>query len=61
VVLELETPWRDGTTHIVMSPIQFMPRRATLVAPLLAPVTAWRLADLSGECRRWVVVHRPWS
>lgn len=25
VVLTLKTPYRDGTTHIVMSPLEFMP------------------------------------
>ena len=30
VVLKLKTPWRDGTTHMVMSPLEFMPRAATL-------------------------------
>ena len=28
VQLELETPWRDGTTHLVMSPLEFMQRLA---------------------------------
>ena len=28
VVLKLKTPWRDGTTHIVMSPLEFMERVA---------------------------------
>ena len=28
VVLKLKTAWRDGTTHIVMSPLQFMQRLA---------------------------------
>ena len=31
VVLKLETPWRDGTTHLVMSPLEFMQRLAALV------------------------------
>jgi len=31
IVLQLKSPWRDGTTHIVMSPLQFMQRLATLV------------------------------
>jgi hypothetical protein len=25
-VLKLKTPWRDGTTHLVMSPLEFMQR-----------------------------------
>ena len=28
VVLKLKTAWRDGTTHIVMSPLEFMQRLA---------------------------------
>ena len=28
VVLRLKTAWRDGTTHIVMSPLEFMQRLA---------------------------------
>jgi hypothetical protein len=31
VVLTLKTPYRDGTTHVVMSPLEFMQRLAALV------------------------------
>ena len=31
VQLKLKTPWRDGTTHVVMSPLEFMQRLAALV------------------------------
>ena len=31
VELELKTPWRDGTTHLVVSPLEFMQRLAALV------------------------------
>ena len=31
VVLQLKSPWRDATTHIVMSPLQLMQRLAALV------------------------------
>jgi hypothetical protein len=31
VELKLETPWRDGTTHRVMSPLEFMQRPAARV------------------------------
>ena len=31
VELELKTPWRDGTTHLMMSPLEFMQRLAALV------------------------------
>jgi len=29
--LKLKTPWRDGTTHLVMSPLEFLQRLAALV------------------------------
>src|SRR6202162_1437504 len=31
VVLQLKSPYRDGTTHIVMSPLEFMQPLAALV------------------------------
>jgi hypothetical protein len=31
VELKLKSPWRDGTTHLVMSPLEFMHRLAALV------------------------------
>ncbi len=31
VLLQLKSPWRDGTTHIVMSPLEFMQPLAALV------------------------------
>ena len=31
VVLKLKTPWRNGATHIVMTPMEFMQRLAALV------------------------------
>jgi hypothetical protein len=31
VLLKLKTVWRDGTTHLVLSPLQFMQRFAALV------------------------------
>ena len=36
-VLKLRTPWRDGTTHLVMSPLEFMQRLATAVSTLCSP------------------------
>jgi len=30
-VLQLKSAWRDGTTHIKMSPLEFMQRLAALV------------------------------
>lgn len=31
VVLKFKTHWRDGTTHLAMSPLEFMQRLAALV------------------------------
>ena len=31
VVLKLKTPWREGTAHLAMSPLEFMQRLAALV------------------------------
>jgi len=30
VEFKLKTPWRDGTTHLVMSPLEFIQRLAAL-------------------------------
>ncbi len=32
-LLKLKTPWRDGTTHLVMSALEIMQRLAALVVP----------------------------
>jgi len=43
VVLKLKSPWRDGTTHLVMSPLELMQRlaaRATEGAPVRRPCHA---------------------
>src|SRR5215831_4443849 len=37
VELKLKTPWRDGTTHLVMSPLEFMQRLAALARGRGAP------------------------
>ena len=34
VKLKLKTLWRDGTTHLVMSPLDFMQRQAALAPGL---------------------------
>ncbi len=36
VVLKLKTPWRDGTTHLVMSPLEFMQAPGGVGAPTTA-------------------------
>ena len=48
VVLKLKTPWRDGTTHLVMSPLEFMQRLAALVPRPRLHLTARR--------RRWLAL-----
>ncbi len=32
VALQLKTPYRDGTTHLVMAPLEFLERLAALVS-----------------------------
>ena len=74
VVLRLKTPWRDGTTHIVMSPLEFMQRlaaRATEGRPSGAHATAPAAPDplprragaftppLRQSCGRWWCPGRP--
>jgi len=44
--LELKTPWRDGTTHLVMSPLEFMQRLAALIQPAAT-------AFANGCCQSW--------
>lgn len=34
VELKFKTAWRDGTTHLVMNPLEFMQRLAALVSRL---------------------------
>jgi len=62
VALKLKTLWRDGTTHLVMSPLEFMQRMAALVHrprrhlirfhDVLARATASRRPIHDGECRQ---------
>ncbi len=59
VVLQLKTPYRDGTTHLVMSPLEFLQRLAALVPRprlhlirfhgVLAPHAALRAQIVPGE------------
>ena len=61
VVLPLKSAWRDGTTHIKMSPLEFMQRLAALVPRprlhlirfhgVLAPNAALRAAIVPGPPR----------
>ena len=43
VVLQLKSAFKDGTTHIVMAPLEFMQRLAALVPrPRLHLIRPWR-------------------
>jgi len=62
VVLRLKTPYRDGATHIVMSPLEFMQRLAALVPRprlnlirfhgVLAPNARLRAEIIPGEKKK---------
>ena len=54
VVLQLKSPYQDGTTHIVMSPLEFMQRLAALVPrPRLKPHSlSWRARAKTPSCAR---------
>jgi len=64
VVLQLKSPWRDGTTHIVMSPLDFMQRLSgTGPAPAAASDSLpWRARSprqLKGPDRSERAAQRP--
>jgi len=61
VELKLKAPWRDGTTHLVMSPLEFMQRLAAQVTRprQLQPTTASRLAVSAVGYPDWVVHAHP--
>ncbi len=53
-----QTAWRDGTTHLIMSPLEFIQRLAALIQPAAtAPptMTASRLSIPAIECPVWVL------
>ena len=60
VVLQLKTAWRDGTTHIVMSPLELMQRLAALVPrPRLHLIRFHGGLALNAKLRAMVVPHGP--
>ena len=60
VVLRLKTPWRDGTTHIVMSPLECMQRLAALVPrPRLHLIRFHGVLAPNAKLRALVVPHVP--
>jgi hypothetical protein len=50
---ELRTPWREATTHLVMSPLEFIQRLAAPPARLLSP------GLFVGHAARPAALHRP--
>ena len=60
VVLRLKTPWRDGTTHLVMSPLEFMQRLAALVPrPRLHLIRFHGVLAPNAKLRALVVPQKP--
>ena len=60
VVLKLKTAWRDGTTHIVLSPLEFMQRLAALVPrPRLHLIRFHGVLAPNAKLRALVVPHGP--
>jgi hypothetical protein len=50
VVLKLKTPYRDGTSHLVMSPLEFMQQLAALVPRPLLHLTRFHGVFESEPC-----------
>ncbi len=60
VELKLKSPWRDGTTHLVMSPLEFMQRLAALVPrPRLHLIRFHGWLAPNAKLRSLVVPRRP--
>ncbi|MBK9684635.1 MAG: transposase [Betaproteobacteria bacterium] len=60
VELKLKTRWRDGTTHLVMSPLEFMQRLAALVPrPRLQPIWFHGVMAPNAKLRALVVPQGP--
>ena len=62
VVLRLKSPYRDGTTHIVMSPLEFMQRLAALVPrPRLNLIRFHGVLAPNAKLRPQIIPGRPAS
>jgi len=60
VVLKLKTAWRNGTTHLVMSPLEFMQRLAALVPrPRLHLIRFHGVLAPNAKLRALVVPQEP--
>ena len=56
----MKTPWRDGTTHLVMSPLEFMQRLAALVPrPRLHLIRFHGVLAANAKLRAMVVPQGP--
>lgn len=70
MVLKLKTAWRDGTTHLVMSPLEFMQRLAALMPRprlhlirfhgVLAPNAKAKPAACEANCAHHRAVRLSW-
>ncbi len=59
-MLKLKTPWRDGTTRLVMSPLEFMQRLAALVPrPRLHLIRFHGVLAPNAKLRALVVPQEP--
>ena len=59
VVLQLKSPWRDGTTHLRMSPLEFMQRLAALVPRPRLHLIRFHGVLAPNAGRRAAIVPRP--
>ena len=60
VELKLRTAWREGTTHLVMGPLEFMQRRSALVPrPRLHPIRFHGVRASHAKLRPLVVPQEP--
>jgi hypothetical protein len=51
VDFKLKTPWRDSTTHLVMSQLELMQQLAVPMTPPRPALWLWQLLPLKGSCR----------
>jgi len=60
VVVALKTPYDDGTSHVVLTPMEFMGRLATLVPKLRVNLTRFHgVFSSNSKLREFVVPTRP--
>ena len=60
VVIALKTPYNDGTTHVVLSPMEFMGRLAALVPRPRVNLTRFHgVFSPNSKLREYVVPQKP--